>query len=539
MLHLGKSVFAQRGEWERKAFVPHFDFDAMSERTRKAPRWIHFGGGNIFRAFIAELQQRLLETGAADTGIIAVAPYDFEIIDKIYAPYDNLSLLVLMRPDGTLEKKVVASVGEALVADSSALKYWARLKEVFRAESLQMASFTITEKGYALKDLGGAYFPVVQKDLAAGPARPLHAMSVVAALLWERFQAGGLPLALVSMDNCSHNGEKLQNAVLGVADGWLAEGFVTEDFAAYLRDPRKVSFPWSMIDKITPRPAKAVEDSLAADGIAGMTPFVTGKHTFSAPFVNAEVPQYLVIEDAFPAGRPAFHLLSGAGVYLCDRGTVNKTEQMKVAACLNPLHTALAMYGCILRIPSIAEAVRLPALRKLISRIGYGEGLPVAAHPGIIDPKRFIDEVINERLANPFIPDTPQRIATDTSQKVPIRFGGTIQAYMREKRDTGTLCGISLAIAGWLRYLLAVGDDGKPLELSADPMLETLRGLLRGIRFGEPASAAGRLKPILSNAALFGVDLYETKVAEKVEAMFAELIAGPQTALAVLNKYLT
>lgn len=112
----------------------------------------------------------------------------------------------------------------------------------------------------------------------------------------------------------------------------------------YIEDERRV--PWSMIDKITPRPSQAVEASLAADGIEDMAPIVTARGTFIAPFVNAERPQYLVVEDRFPNGRSA---LEKAGVYMTDRDTVNRAERMKVTACLNPLHTALAVYGCLLR----------------------------------------------------------------------------------------------------------------------------------------------------------------------------------------------
>lgn len=60
-------------------------------------------------------------------------------------------------------------------------------------------------------------------------------------------------------------------------------------------------------------------------------------------FVNAEGPQYL--EDRFPNGRPP---LEKAGVYMTDRDTVNQVERMKATTCLNPLHTALAVYGCLL-----------------------------------------------------------------------------------------------------------------------------------------------------------------------------------------------
>ena len=52
--------------------------------------------------------------------------------------------------------------------------------------------------------------------------------------------------------------------------------------------------------------------------------------------------------------------------------------------------------------------------------------MPVVINPEIISPQKFVDEVLNVRIPNPFMPDTPQRIATDTSQKVGIRYGETI-----------------------------------------------------------------------------------------------------------------
>ena len=249
-------------------------------------------------------------------------------------------------------------------------------------------------------------------------------------------RAGQLPLAVVSMDNCSHNGEKLRNAVVEIARAWHWDGFVDGGFLAYLEDETKVAFPWSMIDKITPRPHPMVEKALAADGIEGMAPVVTSKKTFIAPFVNAEKPQYLVVEDRFPNGRPP---LERVGVYFCDRATVNMTEKMKVTTCLNPLHTAMAMYGCLLGYTLICEEMKDADIVRLVKRLGYVEGLPVVVDPKIISPKAFIDEVVNERLPNPFMPDDPRRIATDTSQKVGVRFGETVKSYLAAGRDLGTL----------------------------------------------------------------------------------------------------
>ena len=511
-------------EWAEKGYeLPKFDIEAVKAKTHAEPTWVHFGAGNIFRAFPAAVLNDALNSGKYDRGVIVAESFDYEIIDKAYQPYDNLSLLVCLKSTGEIEKKVIASVTESLKADYSFGADWARLVEIFQAPSLQMISFTITEKGYALYRPDGSLMPVVQADIDEGPAHARHAMSMVAALLLERFQNGAAPLAVVSMDNCSHNGEKLQASVMTVAKAWLEKGYVGQDFIDYLSDETKITFPWSMIDKITPRPHKIVEESLEKDGIEGMTPIVTSKNTFIAAFVNAERPQYLVVEDKFPNGRPA---LEKAGVYMTDRETVNKTERMKVTTCLNPLHTAMSVYGCMLGYDLICAEMKDEDIVALIKRLGYVEGLPVVVDPKILNPKAFIDEVIEQRLPNPFMPDTPQRIATDTSQKVGIRFGETIKSYVAEGRDLNSLVSIPLAIAGWLRYLLAIDDNGNAFEVSADSLKDDLQAKLAGIEFGKPETVTDQLDGILSNASIFGSDLTKTVLADKIKAYFKAEIAG-------------
>ncbi|MCI9161097.1 MAG: mannitol dehydrogenase family protein [Anaerotruncus sp.] len=526
-----------RAAWEAAGVaLPKFDWKEMCAATAAEPTWVHFGAGNIFRGFIALLQQSLLEQGLVKGGIVAADTFDYDIIEKIYTPFDHMTLMVSLLPDGSMEKEVVASIAEGLRARNAFPEDMDALKRIFRNPSLQMASFTITEKGYALKNIQGDFFPFVEADFKNGPSNCSHAMSMVASLLLERFNACAAPVAMVSMDNCSHNGEKLRSSVMTVVEKWLENGFVSQEFVAWVQDETKVSFPWSMIDKITPRPAKVVEESLAAAGIENMAPIVTSKNTFIAPFVNAEQPQYLVVEDRFPNGRPP---LEKAGVYMTDRDTVNNTEKMKVTTCLNPLHTALAVYGCLLGYDSIAAEMKDPELKALVERIGYDEGIPVVVDPKILSPMDFIHEVIDQRLPNPFIPDMPQRIATDTSQKVAIRFGETIKSYLaRPDLNAADLTYIPLAIAGWLRYLLAVDDNGNPMECSSDPMLETLQQQLSGATLGNPDSLDGKLPAILSNTSLFATDLNEAGLGGKIETMLRELMAGPGAVRDTLKKYL-
>ena len=221
-----------------------------------------------------------------------------------------------------------------------------------------------------------------------------------------------------------------------------------------------------------------------------------------------------------------------------DRETVDKVEKMKVCTCLNPLHTALAVYGCLLGYDLISKEMQDKELVKLVETIGYKEGLPVVINPGILDPREFIDTVLKVRIPNPFMPDTPQRIATDTSQKLAIRFGETIKAYDRSPElDVADLKLIPLVQAGWLRYMMGVDDNGEVFELSPDPLAHTVCPIMEQVRLGETENAEEIVAPLLHNKAIFGVDLYEVGLAPAVVGYFNELIAGPGAVRATLVKY--
>lgn len=524
-------------KWEEMGIkLPQFDIDKVIDETKKNPRWVHFGAGNIFRGFIAMLQQTLLNKGLADSGIIAVESYDFEVHDKIYVPYDNLGLLVIMNSDGTLEKEVVGSISDILLADPSNKENWDRLNEIFSNPSLQIVSMTITEKGYNLKDFAGNFIKEVMEDIEAGPENPKNVVSKLVSLVYSRYKKGEYPLALVSLDNFSGNGERLHSAVMTIAEEWANKGFVDKGFTQYLNDPSKISFPLTMIDKIVPRPHELVKKSLEEKGLEDMNIIKTSKNTVIAPFVNAEKAQYLVIEDKFPNGRMK---LEEAGVLLTDKETVEKVERMKVTTCLNPLHTALAIYGCLLDYKTIADEMKDDCLRKLVEKIGYVEGMPVVINPKVLDPEEFIKEVIEVRLPNPYMPDTPQRIATDTSQKMGIRFGETIKSYIhRSDLEVNDLKFIPLVIAGWCRYLMGIDDEGNHMDLSPDPLLNDLKSHVSNIRLGDVDSVKDNLRPILSNKEIFGLDLYEAGLGERVESYFKELISGTGAVRNTLKKYL-
>jgi fructuronate reductase len=213
---------------------------------------------------------------------------------------------------------------------------------------------------------------------------------------------------------------------------------------------------------------------------------------------------------------------------------------MKVCTCLNPLHTVLAVFGCLLGYKSISDEMKDKNLKAFIEKVGYVEGMPVVVDPIIINAMDFIRETIEVRFPNPFVPDTPQRIATDTSKKISVRFGETLKAYIREgKKDLSFLTFIPLFFAGWLRYLMSIDDLGNEFEISPDPNADEVKQYVEGISLGDTGSVSKKIRPLLSDSNIFGINLYEYGLGEKVEGMFLELISGKGAVKNTIEKYLS
>ena len=496
-----KKLFLEKG-YE----VYAYDRQEMIQKTRKDPEWIHFGAGNLFRVYQAVIADKLLDMCVTNKGVIVVGGRNSRSIEDYYRRFDDLHIAVTLKSDGAINKRLVGSVAESVKIEETE-----RLKEIFGNNSLKVASFTITEKGYK-------YTKEELND-------PNHSyLGRITSLLYHRYRNGAYPLTMSSQDNCSRNGDVLKRSIAAFAEKYEDPGFFS-----YLDE--KVSFPISMIDKITPHPDRKVADLLKKDGLEEID--LLEPDYYLNCYANAEESEYLVIEDDFANGRP---LWDKAGVLFTDRETVAKTERMKVCTCLNPLHTALAIYGCLLGYHLICDEMKDEALYKLVKHLGYEEGLKVVTDPGIMDPKEFLDTVLEVRLKNPFMPDAPQRIATDTSQKLPVRFGETLKAYLERGLDIRELKYIPLVFAGWLRYLRGIDDSGKQFDLSSDPLLERLTPQLERYGFGNKANKE-ELKDLLSDSSIFGIDLIEYGFADQMIAYFNELNEGVGAIRRTLKKY--
>ncbi len=523
-----------RESLERNGVVlPTFDVGQMQQAGRDNPRWIHMGPGNIFRVYIARIAQEMIEAGH-NWPIAAVVPLDPSELDVQLAAHDYLTLGVTLHADGRRDLKVIAGLSEGLAPRRE--DDFSRLVDLARKPHVSLLSFTITEKGYAIRDSRGELLRSIHEVFSSDPrGYQSHTMALVASLLLHRFESGAQPITLLSCDNFSHNGDKLRDSILTIVDGWERSGSVSSDFTRWVRDPQRVGFPISVIDKITPRPNEGIANDLLELGFEDMDIKIPDR-TPLAGFVNTEPTEYLVVEDAFAGERPP---LEDFGVKIASRQVCDDFEHMKVTTCLNPLHTALAVAGCILRFPTIDSEMRDPTLAALVHRLAWDEGLPVVVDPGIVKPTDFLREVELVRFPNPYLPDDPARIAMDTSQKIPIRFGETLKAYQERGLNLDSLTAMPLVFALWCRYLMAVDDAGEPFTLSPDPLLDELTSRVEGFSLGADATAEeihAALQPILSNPTIFAVNLYDTPLGVKVESLFSDLIAGVGAVRTTLNK---
>ena len=486
----------------------------IRNNTFAAPNWLHIGSGNIFRSFIADIAQKIIAKNGSNKGVIVADPYDGEIIEKIYKPYDNLFLSSILNPNGEFSLKLICSVTEAL-APNLTQQDLDRFFHCFSESSLQIVSLSVTEKAYELYDINGNFLPWLVNDLKNGINKANGILSLLLRGLLKRFETCKTPLTFLAFDNCYHNGDKLKNSIQTLAAIFYKENKISKDFYDWILS-NNLSFPLSMIDKITPHPTKQVQEELKKRGFSNTEIIKTTKNSVVAPFVNSEPAAYLVIEDAFPNGRPQFEK---AGVIITTRENVILCENMKIETCLNPLQTALAIFGILFEYKYISDCVADPILNKLIIKMAE-EGMAVVKDPHVINPHNFVNEVIKLRLPNPFIYDQPYRIATDSTNKINIRCGLTIKKYAKANLDKNGLVAIPLVIAGFIRYLQGKSDLGSPYKLASDLKIDYLNQIAKDLN-NENSDKA--LNEILTNKEIIGCDLKKEGMYETIKKMFLQM----------------
>jgi mannitol 2-dehydrogenase len=397
---------------------------------------VHFGVGGFHRAHQAMYHDQLMNQGKAlDWGIcgVGVMPPDRRMKDALGAQ-DGLYTMVIKRPDGTYEPRVVASIVEYLFAPDDP----EAVIEKMAAESTRIVSLTVTEGGYNIHAVTGEFDatnPDVVADLTPG-AVPKTTFGLITEALHRRRERGLTPFTVMSCDNLQGNGHLTQ--------------MVFTAFAR-LRDPelgdwvqREVRFPNSMVDRITPVTTeddrKEVRERF---GIDDKWPVVC------EPFTQ------WVLEDSFNAGRPSYE---DVGVQIVD--DVVPYELMKLRL-LNAGHQGLAYFGHLCGYELVHEAAQDPLFQKFL--LGYmdEEATPTLSPVPGVDLDKYKHTLI-ERFSNPEVRDTIARLAAESSDRIPKWVLPVIREQLAKGGDIKRSAAI---VASWARYAEGVDEQGLPIEV--------------------------------------------------------------------------
>lgn len=410
--------------------VPAYD------RSKITTGIVHIGVGGFFRAHQAMYLDRLMNAGKAlDYGIVGVAalPHDRRIHEAMHSQ-DGLYTLVLKHPDGRLEPRVIGSMTDVLFAPDDPQA----VIDVMAAPGTKIVSLTITEGGYLIDQVTGQFqadHPSIQPDLQPGAA-PSTAFGFIVAALRARREAGMAPFTVQSCDNLPGNGEVARDTICAFAR------LMDPELADWIRE--KVAFPNAMVDRITPVTTDADKDHLASQfGVQDAWPVVC------EPFTQ------WVIEDHFPAGRPAWEEVGGQMV-----GDVVPYELMKLRL-LNASHQALCYLGYLVGYRYVHEVCTDPLFRRFLLHYMVTEGTPTLPEVPGADLDAYRHELI-DRFANPAVRDHLARLCLESSDRIPKWLVPVIVANLA---SGGPIEASALTVASWVRYAEGVDEQGEPIDV--------------------------------------------------------------------------
>ncbi|MBJ2152563.1 mannitol dehydrogenase family protein [Paracoccus sp. IB05] len=420
------------------------------DRKSLTPGIVHIGLGNFHRAHMAVYLDDLFGLGLGqDWAIIGagVRPADAAMREALLAQ-DCLSTVIALDPQGRSCRRIGAMVDFLPVEPGNA-----SLIAAMSRPEIRIVSLTVTEGGYFIDPASGAFDPTAPAIVAdaARPDAPGTAFGAIVAALKARRLAGIAPFTVMSCDNLPGNGDVTRNAVTGLAR--LSD----PDLSAWIR--AAVAFPNAMVDRITPATGPRERAMAAAFGLDDPVP------------VTCEPFRQWVVEDHFPAGRPA---LERVGVTFSHE--VHAYEMMKIRI-LNGGHAIIAYPAGLMDIEFVHEAMADPLIAGFLDRVETEEVVPyVPPVPDTVIADYY--EVIRQRFSNPEVADTTRRLCLDGSNRQP-KF--IIPSLRDALAAGGSVEGLALVSALWCRYCAGVTDSGAVIAAN-DPDWDRLTALAQQAR---------------------------------------------------------
>lgn len=397
------------------------------DRSKLTPGIVHIGLGNFHRAHMAVYLDDLFGMGLNhDWAILGagVREGDARMREALKAQ-ECLSTVIELDPAGKSARRVGAMIDFLPVeADNASL-----IAAMARPE-IRIVSLTVTEGGYFINPATGQFDPSHPEIVADSDNPHRTAFGAIIAALKARRAAGVAPFTVMSCDNLPGNGHVTKAAVVGLAG--IKDPALADWIAA------NVAFPNGMVDRITPATGPRERAMAAAFGLGDDPVPVTCE-----PF------RQWVLEDNFPAGRPAWEKV---GVTLTPH--VHNFEMMKIRI-LNGGHATIAYPGGLMEIEYVHEAMANPLIKGLLDKVERDEIIPYV--PPVPDTNLGdYYRLIVDRFSNPEVADTERRLCLDGSNRQPKFIVPSIRDALAAG---GSVEGLALVSAMWCRYCYGETDS--------------------------------------------------------------------------------
>jgi fructuronate reductase len=230
-----------------------------------------------------------------------------------------------------------------------------------------------------------------------------------------------------------------------------------------------------------------------------------------------------VIADSLPQPRPAWEKFGVTFVR-----DVAPFEKMKLRL-LNGAHSTMAYLGYLGGYEYIHQVIADPDYLGFVRAMLREEVVPTLRMPADIDLDAYCASLIT-RFRNPALHHRTWQIAMDGSAKIPQRLLDTLRDRMAGKKPTSRL---TLAVAGWLRYVTGIDERGQAIEVS-DPFAARLRTLADR----HAGDVPGYARAILGIREVFGDDLpaHASFCSGLIEALQTLYRAGARQAVRELSR---
>lgn len=395
------------------------------------PNMVHLGLGSFHRSHQAWYTHKLNQAGS-QWGFYSFSGNSRDLVDRLNKQNGKYSLVETESGSNPVFT-TIESIKKCGVSSDSAV-----FQNAVADEKTVCVTLTISEAGYSASKHDGA----IQR---------------LSAALYQRFKESAAPLSVISCDNLPNNGDTTRASVLEASEVY------DSDFRDWISS--NLSFPNTMVDRITPNPKDDVADLVElSTGFQDLAPVLT--ESFSEWFLEGSPNQKL----------PAWEQVGAK--YVED---ISPYENRKLWL-LNGAHSLMAYMGQLHNLENVRDAMNDSKVSNSVEEL-WSEVSSILPAEGLED---YISQ-LRLRFDNPHIDHSLAKIAQNGPSKLATR---CLPVMKKRAKELGAHSpALAKTVASWIIHL--AGDSASGLDLESKRLMEhyqedktsTIRDLVRDLDY--------------------------------------------------------